>query len=82
MITLKIPEQLQQQAEGLANKRSKNINLLLLGLLEEVLIQEEEHYPNGLLSLALEDVELATELAAWERVSDEALYLIEERIES
>ena len=77
-ITLELPEKLHQQALNLAITRGATLNTWLMGLIEGSVANVEDRYPNGLASLAEEDPEFAHELAAWDALSDEAFYLLEQ----
>lgn len=77
-ITLELSDTLHQKAQNLAIKRGTTLNAWLTRLIEGSVAKEEERYPNGLASLAEEDPEFADELAAWDTVSDEAYWMLEE----
>lgn len=79
-ITLELPDRLHQQALNLAIKRGATLNTWLTGLIESsiVEVEVEDRYPNGLASLAEEDPEFAHELAAWDTLSDEAFWMLEQ----
>lgn len=77
-ITLELPDRLHQQALNLAIKRGATLNAWLTGLIESSIANVEDRYPNGLASLAEEDPEFAHELAAWDTLSDEAFWALEQ----